>query len=277
VAWLRAHGRPVLCTEWMARGHGSRFQTHLPYFKQESIGCWSWGLVGGRTQTYYPWGSKPGSPEPAFWHHDVFRQDGTPFSTLEARVIRAATGLSAPIEWIEDIVPTARKQPVVWRHALEEPPPGWPRPEFDDSAWHEGPAPFGAREPEHGRHPRTEWTGAQIWLRRTFDVPQGSDHRPTLVLSMHHDEDVEVYLNGVLAAKVPGYNAAYERFEIRPAARNALKPTGNVMAVHCRQTGGGQYIDVGLDGLVALSEETDAAGAVEPADLPPARGVFRED
>ena len=91
VARLKAAGRPVICSEWMARGGGSRFETHLPLFKEEKIGCWNWGLVAGRTQTFYPWGSKPGSPEPALWHHDIFRKDGAPFDAREIECIRRLT------------------------------------------------------------------------------------------------------------------------------------------------------------------------------------------
>ena len=60
--WL-AQGRPVFCTEWMARPGGSRFETHLPFFKQNKLACWNWGLVAGRTQTIFPWGSPKGAPE----------------------------------------------------------------------------------------------------------------------------------------------------------------------------------------------------------------------
>jgi hypothetical protein len=63
---------------------------------------------------------------------------------------------------------------------------------------------------------------------------------------MHHDEDADVYLNGVLAATVAGFTTAYEETPIRPEARAALKPGKNLIAIHCTQTTGGQYIDAGI-------------------------------
>jgi hypothetical protein len=91
-ARLLALGRPVLCTEWMARPAGSRFETHLPFFKENKIACWNWGFVAGRTQTYFPWGSPAGAAEPKLWFHDILRGDGTPYILEEARVIQAITG-----------------------------------------------------------------------------------------------------------------------------------------------------------------------------------------
>ena len=88
---LAAHGRPLLCTEWMARGAGSRFETHLPFFKANKIACWNWGLVAGRTQTYFPWGSPKGASEPKLWHHDILRADGAPFNAGEVQFIKAIT------------------------------------------------------------------------------------------------------------------------------------------------------------------------------------------
>jgi len=64
----------------------------LPAFKEEKVGCYNWGLVSGKTQTIYPWGSKGGGPEPAVWFHDIFRRDGTPFDRDEVALIRKLTG-----------------------------------------------------------------------------------------------------------------------------------------------------------------------------------------
>ncbi|MDB6030283.1 MAG: glycoside hydrolase family 2, partial [Verrucomicrobiales bacterium] len=65
-------------------------------------------------------------------------------------------------------------------------------------------------------------------------------------LSVHHDEDVEIYINGVLAASASGFSTTYETLALTAAGKTALKPDKNVIAVHCHQTRGGQYIDVGL-------------------------------
>jgi len=88
IAGLKKHGRPVICTEWMARTLGSLFRTHLPIFVRERVGCMHWGLVNGKTQTHYPWGSKPGAPEPKVWFVDLFRKDHKPYDPKEIEVIK---------------------------------------------------------------------------------------------------------------------------------------------------------------------------------------------
>jgi hypothetical protein len=89
---LQTTGRPVICTEYMARTRNSRFETHLPIFKRFGVGCFNWGLVSGRTNTIFPWGSPKGAPEPEVWFHDIFRKDGTPFDSGEVEFIRTITG-----------------------------------------------------------------------------------------------------------------------------------------------------------------------------------------
>jgi hypothetical protein len=92
IADLKKLGRPVICTEWMARSRGSNIETHLQVFKDEQVGCLNWGLVSGKTNTIYPWGSPKGAAEPKVWFHDIFRPDGTPFDAKEVELIRKLTG-----------------------------------------------------------------------------------------------------------------------------------------------------------------------------------------
>jgi hypothetical protein len=86
--------RPLVCTEYLARQLQSKFETHLPIFRERDIGAICWGLVAGRTQTIYPWWSwfdKEPKPEPEVWFHDIFRPDGTPWSAVEVDAIRRST------------------------------------------------------------------------------------------------------------------------------------------------------------------------------------------
>jgi len=88
---LRKENRPILCTEYMARTLGSRFETYLPIFREENIGCYNWGLVAGKTQTYFPWNSPEGAPEPDVWFSDILRSDGEPFNVQEIEFIKKFT------------------------------------------------------------------------------------------------------------------------------------------------------------------------------------------
>jgi hypothetical protein len=93
VARLRRYGRPILCTEWLARGLGSSFDPQLAWMREHEVGAYCWGLVAGRTQTQYPWDSwvKSYASEPTPWHHDVLRSDGTPYDAAEVVFIRSVT------------------------------------------------------------------------------------------------------------------------------------------------------------------------------------------
>lgn len=98
IARYKAFQRPVINTEWMARLKGSKWETDLPLFKKEAVGCYSWGLVNGRMQGQFPWWSKRGAPEPKVWYHDLFHKDGTPYDPKEHEVIRATTADKA-LKW----------------------------------------------------------------------------------------------------------------------------------------------------------------------------------
>jgi hypothetical protein len=92
---LKPLGRPMICTEYMARGNGSTFDGSLPIAKKYNVGAINWGLVAGKTQTYYPWDSwqRPYVlMQPTIWFHEVFRQDDTPYRQHEVDLIRELTG-----------------------------------------------------------------------------------------------------------------------------------------------------------------------------------------
>jgi hypothetical protein len=98
IKWLQRYNRPILCTEYMARGNGSTFQESLPIAKKYKVAAINWGFVAGKTQTYLPWDSwqKPYvDREPSVWFHEIFKQDGTPYRQDEVDLIRSLTGASA--------------------------------------------------------------------------------------------------------------------------------------------------------------------------------------
>ena len=92
---LKPLGRPIICTEYMARGNGSTFDGSLPVAKRYNVAAINWGLVAGKTQTYLPWDSwqRPYVLiQPAIWFHEVFKQDDTPYRQREVELIRELTG-----------------------------------------------------------------------------------------------------------------------------------------------------------------------------------------
>lgn len=167
------------------------------------------------------------------------------------RAAAAASKLFLPPPKVSLIVPTSEREPQSWRYALEAPSGEWMRADFDDSAWKDGPGGFGA-EGTPGAVVRTPWNTSDIWIRRTFDLPT-IPQQAEIELLIHHDEDAEVYLNGQKVAALKGYTTNYQIVPLDPAVAGVLKVGKNVLAVHCRQTGGGQYIDVGL---VVVEEAT---------------------
>lgn len=92
---LQQRGRPIICTEYMARVLNSRFETHLAIFKRYNVGAINWGLVSGKTNTIYPWKTVPESGGPVVWFHDIFHPDGSVYDPKEAAVIREMTGATA--------------------------------------------------------------------------------------------------------------------------------------------------------------------------------------
>jgi hypothetical protein len=141
------------------------------------------------------------------------------------------------------VVPTSQQKGLEWHYTTQKPADNWFTAAFDDSSWKTGTAGFGTRNTP-GAVVRTEWNTPSIWLRREVELPAGE--WKNLQLLTHHDEDIVVYINGVMAATAAGFTSSYEELPLNAAGRTALKPGKNIVAVNCKQTRGGQYIDVGL-------------------------------
>ncbi|MEW4565584.1 sugar-binding domain-containing protein [Bremerella sp. JC770] len=142
-----------------------------------------------------------------------------------------------------------------WKYTFVPPTDGWKVADFDDSQWQEGYGGFGTRGTPNSRV-ATVWDTDHIWLRRTYQLEE-LPTKPALLI--HHDEDTEVYLNGVQVGKFARWSTDYLVYPLTDEGRKALKTGNNTLAVHTRQDTGGQYIDVHL-----ISEDN-------VPELPPAR------
>lgn len=91
---LKSHGRPMICTEYMARTRNSRFANILPLLKKENVGAINWGLVAGKSNTIYAWDTPlPNGEQPVEWFHDIFKKDGTPYRQDEVDLIKKLNGI----------------------------------------------------------------------------------------------------------------------------------------------------------------------------------------
>lgn len=144
----------------------------------------------------------------------------------------------------KSLVATSDSAETEYHYTTRRPDGDWFAVDYAVAGWSRGRGGLGTsqtpRAPVH-----TTWDSRDIWVRRTVTLPDDLPARPAL--RIWHDEDVEVYLNGQLVAELGGYTTEYETIEV-PAA--ALQSGLNVIAIHCRQTNGGQFIDCGLEAIV---------------------------
>lgn len=153
--------------------------------------------------------------------------------------------LGKPITEISTVVPLTGKTGK-WKYVTATPDEQWKAPGFDDASWQQANGAF-----SDDGHASNKWTSHDIYVRRVFNLDKTNfDH---LLLNIHHDDNVEIYLNGVLAYKADGWNDAPALVEILPEAKAALKTGKNIMAIHCANTAGGAYLDAGL-----VNEKADA-------------------
>ncbi|WP_158633579.1 sugar-binding domain-containing protein [Tautonia sociabilis] len=131
-----------------------------------------------------------------------------------------------------------------WSYTTSDPGEGWASPDFDASSWASGRSGFGT-EGTPGIAVHTRWDTPTIWLRTEVDLP-GLSPDDQLTLRLFHDEGAQVIVNGRPIVSVDGYVTSYRDLLLSPEQRSAFRAGRNVIAVRCRQTGGGQGIDLGL-------------------------------
>jgi hypothetical protein len=166
----------------------------------------------------------------------------------------AAARLYLPPPLVRTIMATSQPTAQHWMYTITPQGVRWAFPDFDDHSWTDAPGGFGTVGTP-GAAVNTVWNTPEIFLRRRFTLEDVD--RESIWLRIYHDEDAEVYINGVQAAKLSGYSSDYQLVPISPRARAALRNGENVLGVHCRQTSGGQYIDVGM---VEITEQLSADG-----------------
>lgn len=151
---------------------------------------------------------------------------------------KAPAGKAAPKTFVDD----ARGRGATWSYTTLKPTDDWSEIGFINKSWYKAPGGFGAGNPPNSVI-KTDWKTDNIWMRTNF----GLKHIPnSLVMEIYHDEDVEVYLNGHLIYEASGFTTDYELIELDEKALGVIQTGKNVVAVHCRNTGGGQNIDLAL-------------------------------
>ncbi len=172
--------------------------------------------------------------------------------------INKANHFRYPVPSFRQVLATSEAASQTWKYTFTAPAADWSAKSFDDAAWQTGPGGFGtAMTPGIGKL-GTVWSTGDIWIRRTFNPGSLTPEQISrLVIRDYHDEDVEIFINGVRAYAATGYIGSYESRPLSVQAKAAIIPNGsNVLAVHCHQTGGGQYVDVGLsERIPALSPQ----------------------
>jgi len=168
----------------------------------------------------------------------------------EPRIVAAAKKLYEKPPEVRVLVPTSQVEGQTWRVKRNKPGEGWQAADFNDSGWKSERGGFGNGQVRDAVK-RSNWRTPDIWLRRSFELSQDDlDRAGQLMLNVLHDEDAEIYLNGELIRTLKGSIKSYQIKDVERDARKLLRPGKNVLAVHCRQTKGPQYIDLGIVEMV---------------------------
>lgn len=155
-------------------------------------------------------------------------------------------------------------------YTFNQPEGEWMAPDYDAKGWKTGKAAFGT---EDNPYRSTPWKDGDIWVRRSFDWPEGMT-KESLYLQYSHDDNIELYVNGQLVA-VTGNGLDYDLLkEIPQKITNTLKPTGNILAAHCRNNGGGAYVDMGIMKKVKRGDTFDNKAVQKSVTVMPTQTYY---
>jgi hypothetical protein len=192
--------------------------------------------------------------------------DPAMWQKYRSRDTTALTGW-APFPTAVPVLPNALTSAQSWKYTTATPASDWTTQGFNDSGWSTGNGGFGTSFTP-GSIVNTVWNTPDIYLRKSFTMPAGTFSN--LLIQAYHDEDMQVYINGILATSVTGYATSYQYFDISPAALALLTPGATVqIAVHCHQTVGGQNVDVGIVNVQSGGARRFGGEGIAPDMSPP--------
>ncbi len=208
--------------------------THSPYFS-----IWSFTDELNNSSTHH-W---TGEDQPL---HGVMLVDGKKYRFLGIE--------ETPYE---TLLPNAEEAAYSCLYTETQPPANWMNPDFADTEWKSAEAPFG----NNRRKVKTLWHSADIWMRRKFDLADLNINQ--LLLSLHHDDNVEVYLNGALVYTCACWNNKNEIFPLEEAVKSKLVKGRNILAIHCANTAGGSFLDAGLANATIVKADPTETKAIQ--------------
>ncbi len=141
------------------------------------------------------------------------------------------------------VIPSAEEEPTIWKYTETKPGDDWFSENYNDTSWKQGPSMFGGDKTASAK---TKWSKEDIWMRRTVTLEEAISN-PALKVS--HDDNYEVYVNGKLLYEESGVSKPYKYINLEASLKNLFKKGKNLIAVHCHDTGGERYIDVGIGNI----------------------------